>query len=75
MNGVLEEEIYIEQPEGFEVEYRVTHVCKLKKDMYGLKQYPRAWYGRINSFLTDWDLQRVNPTLTFTLRLWMMNLS
>ena len=39
--------------QGFEVEDRVTHVCKLKKALYGLKQGPRAWYGRIDSFLTS----------------------
>jgi hypothetical protein len=51
LNGVIEEEVYIEQPQGFEVEDKKTHVCKLKKDLYGLKQAPRAWYGRIDSFL------------------------
>jgi hypothetical protein len=51
LNGVIEEEVYIEQPQGFEVEDRKTHVCRLKKALYGLKQAPRAWYGRIDSFL------------------------
>jgi hypothetical protein len=51
LNGVIEEEVYIEQPHGFEVEDRKTHVCRLKKDLYRLKQAPRAWYGRIDSFL------------------------
>ena len=51
LNGVIEEEMYIEQLEVFEVEDRRTHVCKLKKDLYGLKQAPRAWYGGIDSFL------------------------
>ena len=37
LNGVIEEEVYIEQPQGFEVENRATHVCKLKKDLYGIK--------------------------------------
>ena len=55
LNGVIEEEVYIEQPQGFEVEYRRTHVCKLKKALYGLKQAPLAWYGRIDSFLTKDD--------------------
>ena len=35
---VFEEEVYIEQPQGFEVEDRRTHVCKLKKALYDLKQ-------------------------------------
>ena len=51
LNVVIEEEVYIEQPQGFEVEDRKTHVCRLKKYLYGLKKSPRAWYGRIDSFL------------------------
>jgi hypothetical protein len=51
LNGVIEEEVYIEQPQGFGVEDRKTHVCRLKKALYRLKQAPRAWYGRIDSFL------------------------
>jgi hypothetical protein len=45
--------VYIEQPKGFEVEDRKTHVYRLKKALYRLKQAPRAWYGRIDSFLTS----------------------
>ena len=52
LNDVIEEEVYIEQPQGFEFEDRKTHVYMLKKALYGLKQAPRAWYGRIDSFLT-----------------------
>ena len=37
LNGVIEEEVHIEQLQGFEVEDRGTHVCKLKKALYGLK--------------------------------------
>ena len=51
--GVIEEEVYIEQPQGFEVEDRKTYVCILKKALYRLKQAPRDWYGRIDSFLTS----------------------
>ena len=51
LNGVIEEEVYIEQPEGFETHDQKTHVCRLKKALYGLKQAPRAWYGRIDSYL------------------------
>jgi hypothetical protein len=51
MNGVIEEEVYVEQPQGFEKHDRKSHVCRLKKVLYGLKQAPRAWYGIIDSFL------------------------
>jgi hypothetical protein len=52
-NGVIEEEMYIEKPQGFEVEDNNSHVCRLNKALYRLKQSPRAWYGRIDSFLTS----------------------
>ena len=37
LNGVVEEEVYMEQPLGFETHDRHTHVCKLKKSLYELK--------------------------------------
>jgi hypothetical protein len=43
LNGELEEEVYIEQPEGFQLSENIYYVCKLKKALYGLKQAPRAW--------------------------------
>ena len=65
LNGVIKEEVYIEQPQGFEVEDRESHVYKLKKAMYGLKQAPRAWCGRIDSFLTSlgFTKSKVDPNL------------
>jgi hypothetical protein len=38
LNSVIEEEVYIEQPQGFEGEDRRSHVCRLNKALYGLKQ-------------------------------------
>jgi hypothetical protein len=51
LNGVIDEEVYIEQPQGFEVHGGKSHVCRLKKALYGLKQAPKAWYSRINEYL------------------------
>jgi len=67
LNGVIKEEVCIEQPQGFEVEDRKTHVCRLKKDLYMLKKPPRAWYGRNDSFLTSlgFTKSKVDPNLYF----------
>ena len=52
LNGVVEEEVYVEQPLSFETHDRESHVCRLKKSLYGLKQEPRTWYDRIDNFLS-----------------------
>ena len=52
LNGIIEEEVYIEQPEGFEIFSNGSHVCWLKRALYGLKQEPRAWYTQIDSYFT-----------------------
>ena len=48
LNGEIEEEVYIEQPDGFVIHEKEYHVCKLKKALYGLKQAPRARYENID---------------------------
>ncbi|GAU43236.1 hypothetical protein TSUD_241260 [Trifolium subterraneum] len=51
LNGTLEEEVYVEQPQGFIVKGQEDKVLKLNKALYGLKQASMAWNKRINDFL------------------------
>ena len=53
LHGDLEEEIYMQQPEGFEKKGKENLVCRLKKSLYGLKQAPRQWYRKFESFMTE----------------------
>ena len=51
LHGDLNEEIYMHQPEGYKVEGKESQVCRLRKSLYGLKQSPRQWYKRFDSFM------------------------
>ena len=51
LNGYINEEVYVEQPPGFEDNKKPNYVYKLKKALYDLKQAPRAWYERLRDFL------------------------
>ncbi|KAE8709398.1 Agamous-like MADS-box protein AGL6 [Hibiscus syriacus] len=53
LNGVLEEELYIQQPSGYEVKGHEDKVLKLNKALYGLKQAPRAWNSRIDKYFQE----------------------
>ena len=50
LNGILDEEVYIEKPEGFTNPDKRNMVCKLHKELYGLKQAPTTWYGRLHKY-------------------------
>jgi hypothetical protein len=58
LNGHLNEEVYMEQPEGFELSNNHDLVCKIKKYLYGLKQAPRSWYHRLDTYLKDKGFKR-----------------
>ena len=49
----IEEEVYVEQPQGYEVPSQEHKLYKMKKALYGLKQAPRSWYNRIDSYLIE----------------------
>ena len=51
LHGDLEEEIYMKQPEGFMVKGKKELVCRLKKSLYGLKQSPRMWYQKFDTYI------------------------
>jgi hypothetical protein len=51
LNGNLEEEVYLEQPEGFMLSENKDYACKLKETLYGLKQSPGAWFSRLDNHL------------------------
>ena len=51
LHGDLEEEIYMKQYEGFEVKKKKDLVYKLKRSLYGLKQSPRIWYKRFDTYI------------------------
>ena len=60
LNGNLEEEVYMEQPEGFKKGNTNKLVCKLKKLIYGLKQASRQWYLKFNRIITSFGFSE-NP--------------
>ena len=51
LNGDLDEEIYMEQPEGFIVPGQEKKVCRLVKSLYGLKQAPMQWHEKFDSVI------------------------
>jgi hypothetical protein len=69
LNGPIKEEVYVEQPPGFEDSEYPTHVYKLSKALYELKQVPRAWYECMRDFLitNGFKVGKANPTLTKTI--------
>ena len=68
LNGFINEEVYVEQPPGFENPHFPDHVFKLSKALYGLKQAPRAWYERLSKFLIEKGFNRGNVDKTLFIK-------
>jgi hypothetical protein len=58
LHGDLEEEIYMQHPQGYEVKAKENLVCRLKKIFHGLKQAPRKWYLKFDRFMTEQGYSR-----------------
>ena len=65
LHSELEETVFMEIPDGLHTDIALSNkssleriVCRLTKSIYGLKQSPRTWYGKINMFFIDYGFQR-----------------
>ncbi|GJU49750.1 retrovirus-related pol polyprotein from transposon TNT 1-94 [Tanacetum coccineum] len=65
LNGILSEEVYVSQSDGFMDQDNPNHMYKLKKALYGLKQAPCTWYDLLSKFLLSQEFSKgtVDPTL------------
>ena len=68
LNGMLQEEVYVEQQKSFVNPHRLDDVYKLKRALYGLKQAQRAWYDRLTVYLTEHGFKRGSANTTFFIR-------
>ncbi|GJU09628.1 retrovirus-related pol polyprotein from transposon TNT 1-94 [Tanacetum coccineum] len=68
LNGILREEVYVCQPNGFVDPENPNHVYKLNKALYGLKQAPRAWYDLLLSYLLSQKFTKGTNNLTLFLK-------
>jgi hypothetical protein len=68
LNGIFQEEVDVEQPNGFQKPHHPQYVYKLKKALYGLKQAPRAWYQRLTTYLLAQGFKRRHADRTLFIR-------
>ncbi|KAL9250294.1 Retrovirus-related Pol polyprotein from transposon RE2-like protein, partial [Drosera capensis] len=68
LNGKLQEEVYVEQPPGFEDNEYPEHVYRLDKALYGLKQAPRAWHATFSTLLCESKFERGKAKTTLFLK-------
>lgn len=68
LNGVLQQEVYVEQPEGFIDPHKPNHVYRLKNALYSFKQDLRAWCEKLTKFLLENQFLRENVDKTFFIK-------
>ncbi|KAJ0598803.1 putative RNA-directed DNA polymerase [Helianthus annuus] len=68
LHGELKEEVYMEAPPGFTKTFKNKEVCRLKRTLYGLKQSPRAWFGRFTLTMKGYGFQQSNSDHTLFLK-------
>ena len=62
-NDIVQEEVYIKKPQGFEVHGRESHVCRLKKALHDLKWDQGDWYSQIGTYLRQLGFQKSDVDL------------
>ena len=65
LNGNIEEELYMVQPEGFVNPEDAGKVCKLQRSIYGLKQASRSWNLRLDEVIKNLDLSKIRKSPAF----------
>lgn len=68
LHGELKEEVYMEVPPGYTTLSKTEMVCKLQRALYGLKQSPRAWFGRFSLAMKKYGFQQSNSDHTLFLK-------
>ena len=63
LHGDLEEEKFMKQPEGYAMKGKKELVCKMKKSLYGLKQSPRMWYQKFDTYMLGLGFKRSKEDL------------
>ena len=58
LHGDLGDEVYMEQPPCFVAQGESGLVCRLRRSLYGLKQSPRAWFGRFSYVVQEFGMLR-----------------
>ncbi|GAU22987.1 hypothetical protein TSUD_98150 [Trifolium subterraneum] len=65
MSSIRTEEIYMKQPDGFQVKGKEDYVCRLRKSLYGLKQAPRQWYKKFESVMSEQGYKTTSDHFVF----------